>query len=72
VPIDAPVDAAEPAGDAAPPPVTCKSDDDCWMDGRTPIARPKSERGKKVRPCKDAEAVPRCKDDVCIVVAYKC
>ncbi|MEO8702126.1 MAG: hypothetical protein ABI867_18935 [Kofleriaceae bacterium] len=73
----APVDAAEP--DAAQPidapvtaPIACTTDDDCWLDGNTPIARPSSERGKKLRPCKDSERLPVCKAGVCGITAYKC
>ena len=55
-----------------PAPVACKTDDDCWLDGRTPIARPEDLRGKQVRPCKDSERVPRCKENVCGYSAYKC
>lgn len=54
------------------PPVSCKTDDDCWVDGKTPIARPPQHRGKKLRPCKDAEKIPVCADGVCAVRAYKC
>jgi hypothetical protein len=61
-----------PSADPVPAPVACKTDDDCWLDGRTPVARPKSERGKKLKPCRDGEAVPKCKDQVCTYVAYKC
>jgi hypothetical protein len=57
---------------AAAPPIACKTDDDCWLDDRTPIARPAAKRGKRLRPCKDAEAVPRCKASVCVAEAYKC
>ncbi|HEU0036169.1 MAG TPA: hypothetical protein VFQ53_36400 [Kofleriaceae bacterium] len=69
---DAPtLDAAAPP-DAAPAPIACKTDDDCWLDGVTPIARPTSERGKKLKPCKDSERIPKCRAHVCTVIAYKC
>jgi hypothetical protein len=75
-----PVDAAEPADapalasepDAAPPSVACQSDDDCWLDGTKPIARPRALRGKRLRPCKDSERVPICKAGACAVEGYKC
>lgn len=62
------------ANDPPPPaPVACKSDNDCWLDAaRTPIARPRALRGKRLAPCKDAEVVPRCKANVCVADAYKC
>jgi hypothetical protein len=60
------------ATEVAPGPVSCTTDDDCWLDGKTPIARPASMKGKKVRPCKDAERVPVCKEKVCAAEAYKC
>lgn len=61
----------------APPPIVCQDDDGCWLeqgpDGRDrPIARPKKLRGKKLRPCKDAEHTPACRDGVCVVRAWKC
>jgi hypothetical protein len=68
---DAPA-VAEPTPDAGPEPIACTTDDDCWIDGFTPIARPKSQRGRKLRPCKDAERIPACKANVCAIVAYKC
>ncbi len=56
-----------------PAPVACKTDNDCWLDAdRTPIARPRAQRGKRLTPCKDAEVVPRCKASVCVADAYKC
>ena len=57
---------------ADPEPVSCTTDDDCWLDGNKPIARPATLKGKKVRPCKDAERVPVCKEKVCAVKGYKC
>jgi len=53
-------------------PIACKTDNDCWLDDRTPIARPAAKRGKQLKPCKDAEVVPRCKANVCVAEAYKC
>lgn len=61
-----------PSADPTPAPVACKTDDDCWLDGRTPVARPKSKRGKKLKPCRDGEVVPKCEDQECTSVAYKC
>ena len=60
-------DAAEPA------PIACKTDDDCWIDddGKL-VERPKAKRGKKLKPCKDAERLPACKQQVCAINAYKC
>jgi hypothetical protein len=56
-----------------PPPVACKTDDDCWIDDqRNPIARPRKLRGKKPRACKDSESIPACDQSVCVVRAYKC
>jgi hypothetical protein len=55
-----------------PAPIACKTDDDCWLDGNRPIARPASERGKKLRPCKDSSRIPICKQQVCTLNAFKC
>jgi hypothetical protein len=53
--------------------IACKTDDDCWMDDKyKPIARPKEQRGKKIKPCKDGEHAPVCRENACTVVAYKC
>jgi hypothetical protein len=60
------------SADVAAAPVACKTDDDCWLDGNKPIARPRSERGKKLKPCKDSERLPACKENVCSIRAYKC
>jgi len=47
--------------------------EDCWVgEDRQPIARPKSMRGKKFKPCKDGEHAPVCRDGACRVTAYKC
>jgi hypothetical protein len=55
------------------PPLACKTDDDCWFDDdRKPAPRPAWLRGRKIAPCKGSEHVPACKDNVCIVRAYKC
>ncbi|HSO41204.1 MAG TPA: hypothetical protein VLT33_52115, partial [Labilithrix sp.] len=57
----------------APPPVACKTNDDCWFDdAKKPIARPAKLRGRKILPCKNGEHVPSCDDGACIVRAYKC
>ncbi len=53
-------------------PVACKTDDDCWVEGHKPIARPKELKGRKFKPCKDGEHAPVCKENLCTVVAYKC
>ena len=64
---------AEAPPDAAPAPIACKTDDDCWIDdGGALIERPKSERGKKLKPCKDSSRLPVCKQQVCAINAYKC
>ncbi len=56
-----------------PPPVACKTADDCWIDDQqNPIARPRKLRGKKPRACKDSERIPACDQSVCVVRAYKC
>ena len=69
------------AGAASPPPapanatttVACKNDDACWFDDdHHPIARPARHRGKKIRPCKDGEHAPACKDGACMVHHFKC
>lgn len=62
----------QPRAPEAPVPVSCTNDDDCWLDGNKPIARPPALRGKTVRPCKDAERVPVCKEKVCAAKGYKC
>jgi hypothetical protein len=63
----------ETSAAAAEPTITCKTDDDCWMDdAKKPIARPPKLRGKKLQPCKGTEHVPACKEGVCIVRAFKC
>jgi hypothetical protein len=59
----------EDAGEAQIP---CTSVDDCWIEGRRPIARPKNLRGRKFKPCKDGEVAPACKEGVCDRIAYKC
>ena len=61
------------AVDAGPAPIACKTDDDCWIDDTgTLVERPKSKRGKKLKPCKDSERLPMCKQNVCAINAYKC
>lgn len=67
-----PIPDAPPPAPAEPPQVPCKADDDCWLDGMRPIARPASERGKRPKPCKDSSRIPACKENVCTVIAYKC
>jgi hypothetical protein len=54
------------------PPPSCKTDDDCWFDGNRPIARPRSERGRRMKPCRDGSRIPSCKAGACAVTAYKC
>jgi len=61
------------SADPTPPPIACKTDDDCWIDDNNkPIARPKAKRGKKLQACKDSEGLPVCKQNVCAINAYKC
>jgi len=56
-----------------PPPVACKTDDDCWVEGGKPVVRPKALRGKKFKPCQDGERAPVCGDaGVCVLRGYKC
>jgi len=53
--------------------VPCKTEDDCWSEGATPIARPKSRRGKKFKPCSDGEWAPSCgADGTCMTMGYRC
>ena len=70
-----PVDAAPPPPevDAGEAPIACKTDDDCWIgdDGKL-VVRPKAKRGKKLKACKDSERLPACKQNVCVINAYKC
>lgn len=54
-------------------PVACKTDDDCWMDADDhPIARPKEQRGRKLRPCHDRGSTPACDQNTCVVRHWKC
>ena len=57
-----------------PEPIACKTDDDCWLDDKNkPIKRPANLRGKKLEPCKGGhEQTPACKENVCVVRAWKC
>lgn len=65
----APLASAAPA----PPPVDCRTDDDCWLDKDDNIVRrPAKLRGRKVRPCKDSEHTPACEKGVCGVKVWKC
>lgn len=53
--------------------VPCKTTDDCWSEGATPIARPKALRGRKYRPCVDGEHQPMCTPSgVCATLAFGC
>jgi len=54
--------------------IACKTDDDCWLDDKNkPIKRPANLRGKKLEPCKGGhEQTPACKENVCVVRAWKC
>ena len=58
--------------DAGEPTIPCASIDDCWIEARRPIARPKELRGRKFKPCRDGEVAPKCKDGLCAAVPYKC
>ncbi len=57
----------------APEPITCKTEDDCWVaEDRTPMRRPKALRGKRPKPCHGAEHTPKCEAGVCAVTTWKC
>lgn len=56
-------------------PVSCRSDDDCWVD-ESPvphvIRRPRRLRGREFRGCKDGERVPACEQGQCTLHALTC
>lgn len=57
----------------APEPITCKTEDDCWVDEHyAPMRRPKALRGKRPKPCHGTEHTPKCEGGVCAVTAWKC
>jgi len=56
--------------------IACKTDNDCWLT-RThgfihPTHRPKKLRGKKLKPCRDAETTPACDAGFCTLRRWKC
>lgn len=54
-------------------PVPCASDDDCWVSAAgSPIARPRKQRGRRFRPCKDGADVPACDSGTCILRRAAC
>jgi hypothetical protein len=56
-------------------PIECTDVEACWVSDSGPyhpIARPKSKRGKKFRPCKDGEVAPICDNGRCSVAGYSC
>lgn len=57
----------------APEPITCKTEDDCWVDEHhAPMRRPKALRGKRPKACHGTEHTPKCAGGVCAVTAWKC
>lgn len=56
-------------------PVSCRSDDDCWVED-TPvphaIARPRRLKGRAFRACVDGERVPACEAGRCTLLAAAC
>jgi hypothetical protein len=65
---------ASSAVEAPPPePITCKTEDDCWVaEDRTPMRRPKALRGKRPKPCHGTEHTPKCEAGACAVTTWKC
>ncbi|NOU27544.1 MAG: hypothetical protein HOO96_06505 [Polyangiaceae bacterium] len=56
-----------------PEPITCKTEDDCWVDEHhAPVRRPKALRGKRPKACHGTEHTPTCEGGVCAVTAWKC
>ncbi len=69
----APASAPDAGPGPDPEPITCKTEDDCWVDAHNaPARRPKALRGKRPKACHGTEHTPTCREGVCAVTAWKC
>lgn len=71
------VDAAAPAVPGGSEPeitsrIPCQTNDDCWIDGSTPVARDPALKGRPFRACEDGEIVPVCFEGRCSGIKYGC